>query len=83
MYGGKMTRRELLFQVLIKIAQLFGMTVDELIHLEGKVPSDVRVEDKSIAEKLRLIQQLEDEDRQALHRIINTMLTKSKFKEFF
>ncbi|QJB42205.1 hypothetical protein HF324_31945 [Chitinophaga oryzae] len=41
------------------------------------------MEDKTVAEKLRLIEQLEDEDRQALYRIIDTMLTKSKFKDFF
>jgi hypothetical protein len=32
---------------------------------------------------LQLIEQLEEEDKQALFRIIDTMLTKSKFKEFF
>lgn len=59
------------------------MTIDELVHLEGKVPKEVKVEDKTVAEKLRLIEQLEEEDRQALYRIIDTMLTKSKFKDFF
>jgi hypothetical protein len=59
------------------------MTIGEVVHLEGKIPTDVPVEDKTIPEKLRLIHQLEDEDRQALYRIIDTMLTKSKFKDFF
>ncbi|NIG55378.1 transcriptional regulator [Chitinophaga sp. Cy-1792] len=65
------------------MAQLFGVILDELINLEGKVPTEVKVEDKTIAEKLRLIEQLEEEDKQALYRIIDTMLTKSKFKDFF
>ena len=60
-----------------------GMTIDELVHLEGKLPKEVKVKDKTVAEKLRLIEQLEEEDRQALYRIIDTMLTKSKFKDFF
>ncbi len=39
----------------------------------------MRVEDISILEKPGLIQQLEEEDKQALYLIIDTMLTKSKF----
>lgn len=76
--------REPSIEALEKIACLFGMTINELVHhLEGKVPKEVKVEDKTVAEKLRLIEQLEEEDRQALYRIIDTMLTKSKFKDFF
>lgn len=44
------------------------MTIDELVHLEGKVPKEVKVEDKTVVEKIRLIEQLENEDRQALYR---------------
>ncbi|WP_205195405.1 hypothetical protein [Chitinophaga sp. Cy-1792] len=75
--------REPSLLAVVKIAQLFGVILDELINLEGKVPTEVKVEDKTIAEKLRLIEQLEEEDKQALYRIIDTMLTKSKFKDFF
>jgi hypothetical protein len=32
---------------------------------------------------VRLIEQLEDEDKQAVYRIIDGMLTKAKFKDFF
>jgi hypothetical protein len=59
------------------------MTVDEIIHFEGKVPKEVKIEDKTTNEKLRLIEQLEEEDKQAVYRIIDGMLTKSKFKDFF
>ena len=59
------------------------MTVDEIIHFEGKVPKEVKIEDKTTNEKLRLIEQLEEEDKQAVYRIIDGMLTKSKFKVFF
>ena len=37
----------------------------------------------SVNERLKLIEQLEEEDRSAIYRIIDTMLTKSKFKDFF
>ena len=44
---------------------------------------DVTIVDKSTAERLKLIQQLEEEDKNAIFRIIDGMLTKSKFKDFF
>jgi hypothetical protein len=59
------------------------MTVDEIIHFEGKVPKEVKIEDKTTNEKLRLIEQLDEEDKQALYRMIDCMLTKNKFKDFF
>lgn len=39
--------------------------------------------DKTTAEKIKLIQQLPEEDRNALFHVIDSMLTKSKFKDFF
>lgn len=75
--------REPSIEALDKIAKLFGMTVDEVIHFEGKVPKEVKIKDKTVSEKLQLIDQLEDEDKQAIFRIIEGMLTKSKFKDFF
>ncbi len=75
--------REPSIEALDKISKLFGMTVDEIIHFEGKVPKDIKIEDKTTNEKLRLLEQLEDEDKQAVYRIIDSMLTKSKFKDFF
>jgi transcriptional regulator with XRE-family HTH domain len=75
--------REPSIEALDKISKLFGMTVDEIIHFEGKVPADIKIEDKTVNEKIRLIEQLEEEDKQAVYRIIDGMLTKSKFKDFF
>jgi hypothetical protein len=43
----------------------------------------VTIEDKTASEKLRLIEQLEEPDKQALFRMIDCMLTKNKFKDFF
>ena len=47
-----------------------------------QVPTEVTIVDKSVSERINLIQQLE-EDKSELFRIIDTMLTKSKFKDFF
>jgi transcriptional regulator with XRE-family HTH domain len=75
--------REPSIEALDKISKLFGMTVDEIIHFEGKMPKEVKIKDKTVNEKLQLIDQLEEEDKNAVYRIIDGMLTKSKFKDFF
>jgi len=43
----------------------------------------VVLEDKTSAEQLRLLAQLNDKDRSTVLTIIDTMLTKQKFQEFF
>jgi hypothetical protein len=59
------------------------MTVDEIIHFEGKVPKEVKIEDKTTNEKLRLIEQLDEEDKKTIFKLIDKMLTNKKFKDFF
>jgi transcriptional regulator with XRE-family HTH domain len=75
--------RELSIEAVDKIAQYFGMTVDQIIHYEGDMPTEVKIENKASNEKIQMLEQLEEEDRQAIYRIIDGMLTKSKFKDFF
>ena len=41
------------------------------------------IEDKTTSEKIRLVQQLEEEDRNVVFKVIDSMLTKNKFKQFF
>ncbi len=53
------------------------------VHINGKMPKAVTVEDKTTNEKVQLIYQLEEEDKHAVFRIIDGMLTKSKFQTFF
>lgn len=76
-------QRDISVEALDRIAQFFGMTVDEVIHLEDSVPVPVRVEDKTANEKLQMISQLDEEDKHAVYRIIDGMLTKNKFQTFF
>lgn len=77
-------QRDVSVEALDKIAIFFGMKVDEVIHYEdAKAPKPVRVEDKTANEKVQLISQLDDEDKNAVYRIIDGMLTKNKFQTFF
>ncbi len=76
-------KRDVSINTADKLAKYYGVTLDELVHMSGKVPDDITIIDKSTSERLKLIQQLEEEDKNAIFRIIDGMLTKSKFKEFF
>ena len=59
------------------------MTTDQILSYDGKIPKEVVIEDKTTMEQLRLIQQLDDEDKHVIFKMIDTMLTKKKFKDFF
>ncbi|MEN9655653.1 MAG: hypothetical protein RL311_561 [Bacteroidota bacterium] len=75
--------RSLTVEELQKMAQLFNLTTDQIINYDGKMPKEVVIEDKTAVEQMRLIQQLEDEDRQTIFKLIDKMLTNKKFKDFF
>lgn len=66
-----------------QLAKLFGMTVDQLLDFEGELPQEVSIEDKPGFEQMNLINQLDEEDKSTVMKIIDTMLTKKKFKDFF
>jgi transcriptional regulator with XRE-family HTH domain len=75
--------RALTVEELQKMAGLFNMTTDQILNYDGKIPKEVVIEDKSTAEQMRLIQQLDEEDKQTIFRLIEKMLTNKKFKDFF
>lgn len=66
-----------------KIAQLFNMTVDQIINLEDHIPQAITLENKTEDERLKLIDKLDEEDKSTIFKIIDKMLTTKKFKEFF
>ncbi len=66
-----------------KGAQLFNMTTDQIINYDGKMPKEVVIEDKTSVEQMRLIQQLDEDDKQTIFKLIDKMLTNKKFKDFF
>ena len=75
--------REPSIEVIDKLAKMFGISIDQIVHLEEDTPKEVVVEDKTTTEQINLIQQLDEEDKKAVFRIISTMVTKNKFKDFF
>jgi len=59
------------------------MTTDQIINFDGQIPAVVVLEDKTAIEQMKLIQQLDEEDKQTILKLIDKMLTNKKFKDFF
>ena len=75
--------RNIMVDELQKIAALFNMTTDQIINFDGGIPKEVTIEDKSTIEQMRLIQQLDEDDKQTIFKLIDKMLTNKKFQRFF
>ena len=75
--------RDLSLEAVNKIARYFGMTIDELVNFDGAVPDEVTVEDKTLLEQVKLIQELEPDEKTMVFKMIDTFLTKKRFKDFF
>ena len=76
--------REVTVQELQKLSKLFNLSTDEILNYdENIIPKEVVIEDKTTAEQIQLIQQLEEDDKQTIFKLIDKMLTNKKFKDFF
>lgn len=76
--------REVTVAELQKLTKLFNLTTDQILSYdENSIPKEVVIEDKSTVEQMQLIQQLEEDDKQTIFKLIDKMLTNKKFKDFF
>ena len=75
--------RDLSIEAASKISKYFDMTIDQLVNFNGGIPEEVTVEDKSILEKVKLIQELDQEEKNVIFKMLDTFLTQKKFKDFF
>ena len=75
--------REISVKVLEKLAKFYGLTIDQIVNMDDKIPKEVIIEDKITTEQVRLISQLDDKDKNIVFAIIEKMLTNKKFKDFF
>ncbi len=76
-------QREISVDALNKIAKYFGMTIDQIVNFDGAVPQEITVEDKTLMEQVKLIQELEPEEKNMVFKMVDTFLSKKKFKDFF
>jgi len=65
-----------------KVANALGVSVDSLIAEDGEGIKDVHIEDKDLAERLRLLETLEKHERDALITVMDGLLTKHRMRKF-
>jgi transcriptional regulator with XRE-family HTH domain len=65
-------------EMLQKLAKAFGVTMDYLMDEEAGEPGPVTIQDKTLTERLQLLDQLDETDRQTVVHVIDAMLTKKK-----
>ncbi len=68
-------------EVLRKLAEALKVSVDYLLSGEDEEPAEVQIRNKPLAERVRLIDSLEEADQQALIQVIDSMLTKHRMRQ--
>jgi transcriptional regulator with XRE-family HTH domain len=76
-------QREISIAAIDKIAGYFNISIDELVHMGNDLPKEVSIEDKTVVEQVKLIQELDQEEKNMVFKMVETFLTKKKFKDFF
>ena len=66
--------------VLKKLAQELEVSIDYLVSEDDEEIPEIRIQNKSLLEKVKLIENLDEKDQEAIIRIIDSMLTKTKMK---
>ena len=50
---------------------------------EEDIPQEITIEDKTLTEQVKLISELEPEEKNMVFKMVDTFLTQKKFKDFF
>lgn len=66
--------------VVKRLAHELEVSVDSLLSGEDETSPDVSIKNKELSERIRLIDQLEPEDQEAVMRVIDSMLTKCRMQ---
>jgi transcriptional regulator with XRE-family HTH domain len=75
--------RELSISALIQLADFFNVSLDELVLGNNPLAREIKINDKSVIQQIQLIQELDEEDRQVVYRVIEALVSKKKFRTFF
>jgi transcriptional regulator with XRE-family HTH domain len=68
------------FTIIDKIAKALGVTLSELFRAD-EIFIDTHSQDKTLMEKIRLLDTLDDKDKESLYHIIDTFISKKKLKD--
>lgn len=68
-------------EFVVKAAKALGVSTDALLSEAEDGAQEIRVEDKDLADRLRMMETLEQRERDALFTFIDTMLTKHRMRK--
>jgi transcriptional regulator with XRE-family HTH domain len=69
-------------EFVINAARAFGITVDELVSETTDGFREVKLENKELSERLRLLDTLDERDRDALLTVMDAVLAKQRMRRF-
>jgi transcriptional regulator with XRE-family HTH domain len=77
-------QQEIPVNYLMLIAKGFGMSVDDVIYFNDRngVPHEVSINDNATLEQLQMMNELEDEEKGILIKLIETFVSKKRFKDY-
>ena len=62
----------------VALAHAFEMPIDQLVLNSDGVFEEIKIEDQPLAQRMKLLNSLTEEDRQVVVKVIDAMLTKKK-----
>lgn len=68
-------------KTLIKIAKILDVPLDALVNADSNTTQEVNIKDKSLFERVRLIDDLPDSEKAMILQVIDLALSKKKFKD--
>jgi transcriptional regulator with XRE-family HTH domain len=76
-------QQDVSLEALIKLSKQFNMSVDEIISFDNnRIPDEISIADKATLEQLQLINELEPEEKTILLKLIETFVSKKRFKDY-
>lgn len=68
-------------KTLIKVAKVLDTSLDALVSQDSNTTQDYNIKDKSLFDKVRLIDELPDTEKNMILQVIDLALSKKKFKD--
>ena len=66
---------------LMKVAKVLDTSLDDLVTANGQAAQEVSIKDKSLFDKVKLIDTLPEEEKTAVLKVLELALNKKKFKD--
>ena len=68
-------------KTLMKIAEVLEVSIDALVYGQSEEKEDVNVQDKTLLEKVKLIEELDENQKNSLFTFIDTAIANKRLKD--